>query len=183
MSTSLISAVSWSEALSSRKRRLWVSLEAEEVSRGPAAHGRGRSGPSAPIAWRSNLARAVLVVEPDIEQRPAVGRPFEAAIVVGDAGIDDGCRSSASTTLHGAEFRALGVDGIGDEPVVGAVGDIGDAEIGVSRLASALPSIRIRSSPPPRGHAAEQRMLTAVDEARVVGEGPVRRRHRRHRLP
>ena len=33
-----------------------------------------------------DLARAVLVVEPDIEQRPAVGRPFEAPIVVGDVG-------------------------------------------------------------------------------------------------
>ena len=40
-----------------------------------------------------DFARAVLVVEPDIEQRPAVGRPFEAPIVVGDVGIDDSCRS------------------------------------------------------------------------------------------
>ena len=40
-----------------------------------------------------DLARAVLVVEPDIEQRPTVGRPFETPIVVGDVGIDDERRS------------------------------------------------------------------------------------------
>ena len=35
-----------------------------------------------------HAARAVLVVEPDIEQVPAVGGPFERAVTVGDAGID-----------------------------------------------------------------------------------------------
>ena len=77
-----------------------------------------------------SLAGAVLVVEPDIEQRPAVGRPFKAAVVVDDQVIDNGAGFRLDD-LDRVELRAFGVDGVGDELVVGAMRDIGDAEIGV----------------------------------------------------
>ena len=72
----------------------------------------------------------MLVVEPDIEQRPAVGRPFKAAVVVDDQVIDNGAGFRLDD-LDRVELRAFGVDGVGDELVVGAMRDIGDAEIGV----------------------------------------------------
>ena len=74
------------------------------------------------------------------------------------------------------ELRALGIDGIGDQPVVGAVGDAGDAEIGV-RLGERIAVEQDLLLAAVARHAAEQRMLPADDEAAVIGEGAVRSRH------
>ena len=92
-------------------------------------------------------------------------------------GIDDGAGRGLDD-VHGAEFRALGIDGISDEPVVGAVRDIGDAEIGVVLGESVAVDQNLLIAAAPR-EPAEQRVLTAGHEARVVGERAVRRRHRR----
>ncbi len=123
-----------------------------------------------------DLARAVLVVEPDVEQRPTVRRPFEVSVIVGDVGIDDGAGRGLDD-VNGAEFRALCIDGISDEPVVGAVRDIGNAEIGMVLGECVAVDQNLLIAAVAR-EPAEQGMLTARHEARVVGERAVRRRHR-----
>ncbi len=64
--------------------------------------------------------------------------------------------------------------------MIGAVGDIGDAEIGV-RLGErvAVDQDLLLAAAPAVGLAAEQGMLAADLVARVVGEGAVRRGHAR----
>src|SRR3989304_1009720 len=119
-------------------------------------------------------ARAVLIVEPDIEQVPAVGPPFQRAVTVGNAGIDQSTASGLDDFAR-VELRALGIDSISDQAVVGAVDDAGDAEIGMGlRQRIAVEENLLLPAVP--GLSTEERMLAADDEARVVGEGPIGRR-------
>ncbi len=59
--------------------------EAEEIARIGLLVDEGVGGIGADRVTQ-HTARAVLVVEPDVEQRPAVGRPFQRPVGVGDAG-------------------------------------------------------------------------------------------------
>ena len=147
--------------------------EAEEISRGRAARAGRVSALVAAEVMAEHPAGPMLLVEPDIEERPAVGRPFEAAVIVGDLGIDDGAGLRLDD-VHREELRALGVDRVGDQCVVGAVRDVGDAEIGVVAGKRVAVDQELLGAAVSR-RAAEQRMLTAGDEARVVGEGAVGR--------
>ncbi len=74
--------------------------------------------------------------------------------------------------VDGVELGALGIDGIGDQAVVWAVGDAGDAEISV-RLGERVAVEQDLLLAAFARLAAEERMLAAGDEAGVIGEGPV----------
>src|SRR4051812_47883586 len=58
-------------------------------------------------------ARAMLVVEPDVEKPAAVGCPFQRSIIVGDAGLDERAGISLDD-VDRVELRAFGVDGVSD---------------------------------------------------------------------
>ena len=120
-------------------------------------------------------ARAVLVVEPNIEEVAAVGAPFERAVAIGDARVDE-LAGVCLDHVDGVVLRALGIDGIGHEPVVGTVRGVGDVEIGMGRRK------RIAVDEDPliaavAGDAAEEGMLPTFDIAPVIGEVAVGLRH------
>ncbi len=78
----------------------------------------------------------------------AVVCPFERAVIVGDGGIEKHAGRGLDY-VDGIEFGALDVDGVSDQPVIGAVTDAGDAEI----------SMRLR-----KGVAVDQNLLIAAGE-------------------
>jgi hypothetical protein len=96
-----------------------------------------------------DLQRAVVLVEPDVEQRPAVVGPSNPAARVGDL-IGQVVARAQIADADGAEFGATVVARVGEQRVVGTV--LGAAEVPVAlALASALPLSRTVSGPPSRG--------------------------------
>ena len=125
-----------------------------------------------PDAVREQAARTVLLVQPHIEKCAAVGGPFEAAVVVSDARIDQ-LAGRRLDDVDRIELRPLGIDGVGNEGVVGTVRHVGDTEIGVARGEH----VAVHEDPflaAAARHAAEERVLTARHVAGVIGEGAVR---------
>ncbi len=118
----------------------------------------------------------MFVVDEDIEQALAVAGPFERAVVVGDALIDE-LPGRRLDNVHRIELGALGIDRIGDQAVVRAVRDARNAEVGVRLGERVAVDQHLLLAARPR-HAAEQRMLTARHVARVIGKPTVRRGHR-----
>ena len=74
--------------------------------------------------------RAVVFIEADVEQRAAIGGPNDAAARVGD-GIGKVLAGCKIAEADRRKLRALVVDGIGEDRVIGAVG--GGAELPVGR--------------------------------------------------
>jgi hypothetical protein len=94
-------------------------------------------GPVGANCVPQHTAWTVVFIKPNIEKRTAVGRPFERSIVVGDARIDH--RAAVGfDDVDRVELRALGIHGVGNEAVIGAVSDACDAEISV-RLCQRVP--------------------------------------------
>ncbi len=83
---------------------------------------------------------------------------------------------SASNHIDGVILRALGIDGIGHEPVIGTVRNVGNVEIGVRRCKRIAVDEDSLIAAVPRD-AAKEGMLPAFDIASVVGEGAVGLRH------
>ena len=148
--------------------------EAEEISRVGLFVDDGVAGLGADH-MPQHAARAMFVIEPDVKQRAAVGRPFQRAVGVGDAGIEESAGRSLDD-VDRVEFGAFGIDGVGDQSVVGAVRDAGDAEISV-RLGERVAVEQDLLFSAGARHAAEQRVLPADDEAAVIGESSIRSRN------
>ena len=114
----------------------------------------------------------MLVVEPDIEKRPAVCGPLQVAIGTRDALIDEGAGFRIDHA-DGVKLGAVGVDGIGDQPVIRAVSDAGDPEIcvlGRKRVAVDEDALLAALA----GDPAKEGMLPAGDEAGVIRVGAIR---------
>ena len=120
-----------------------------------------------------HAAGAVLVVEPDVKQGAAVRGPLQRAVGVDDPRIDE-FAGGGLDYVHRVEFRALGIDGIGDQAMVRAVGDAGQAEIGM-RLGERVAVEQHMFLAAIARLPAKERMLTADDEASVISEGPIGR--------
>jgi hypothetical protein len=94
-------------------------------------------GPVGANCVPQHTAWTVVFIKPNIEKRTAVGRPFERSIVVGDARIDH--RAAVGfDDVDRVELGALGIHGVGNEAMIGAVSDACDAEISV-RLCQRVP--------------------------------------------
>ncbi len=87
----LTSAVSWSCTPNRRKRSSWVAADLEEIAGIVLLVDEG-VGSSRADGVAEQTAGAMLLVEPDIEQRLAVGGPLQGAVIVGDLGYRRACR-------------------------------------------------------------------------------------------
>ena len=67
-----------------------------------------------------DLARSMLIVQPNVEQRPAVGGPFKAPVVVCDPAIDNSACFGVDK-VDRVKLRSFGIDSVSQKPVVGAV--------------------------------------------------------------
>ena len=115
--------------------------------------------------------RAVVVVEAHVEDRLAVVGPHDAAARVGDA-VGQVLSGRQVAEADGVKLRPLVVAGVGEEPVIGAVLEAAQVPVGLA-LGLAVAVEQDRFVPAGAGPAADQRILSAGDEAGVVGEGPI----------
>ncbi len=123
-----------------------------------------------------DLRRAVVGIEPDVEQRPRIRRPDRRSGGAGDP---------VGEVLSGVEvadadleiFRAHLVGGVGEEAMVGTMGTAAEMEIGLAlghRIGIEEDGLR----PAVTRRTDQHRVLGAVREADSVGIGAVGRGHR-----
>ena len=119
--------------------------------------------------------RAVVFIEADVEQRAAIGGPYNAAARIGDdvGKVLAGCKIAEADRR---KLRALVVDGVGEDRVVGAVGGGAELPIGLAlRLDIAVEEncFALAAARP----AAQARVLPANFIARIIVERAIGRGH------
>ena len=121
--------------------------------------------------------RPMIVIDPDVEERPSVGAPHDRAAGVGN---DVGKGVALLRIEHAdiVEFGPLVVGAPGDQTVIGGMAGVTELEIGlVPGERVAVEQDRLAASA--ARSAAVQPVLSPVPESDIVVEGAVRRRNAR----
>ena len=82
-------------------------------------------------AVAADVERAMVGVDADVEQRAAVARPLDLAARVGDL-VGEVLAGLHVADADGEQLRALVVDGVGEQLVVGAVGAGAEVPVGLA---------------------------------------------------
>jgi len=118
------------------------------------------------------LIRALGVIERDVDEAAAVLRPFEPVV-----GIRNGVRRhfSGGKVLHlgDVDFVAGGIEGVGQQAVIGAGGDVAQAQIALVLGQQVEVEHDLLGGIERAVLAAVDRILQALDGARVVEEAAV----------
>ena len=119
-----------------------------------------------------NLRRAMIVVDAHIEERPTVGVPHDRAVAMRHSILEIASRGEIAHADR-EEFRALVVAAPGEQPVIRRMFGRAHVEEGLAfRLRVAIDQDLLRAAV--TRAPADQLMLSAFAEARIIFEGTIR---------